>query len=130
MNSNQVQQIIDDRKTYEERVDEFPNLCKVRVDSITDCKEKNDGINLLSTAHGRDDDSSKLSQQILGLLARTKLGVFVIGSLPTDKHFKKIRKAIVAEDAINVEMELICQTHGNVTKVCVCQSKVGTMLIL
>lgn len=118
MNRQQMQQIIDDRKVYGDRVDEFANLCKVRVDFILDFKEKNNGIILLSTTRTKNDDSSKLSQEIQALFSRTKLGVFVIGPLPTDKRFKKIVKAIVAENAINAEMELLCHTHGNVTKVC------------
>lgn len=124
MNCHQMQQIINDRKIYEGHVDEYANLSKVRVDFVTNFEEKNNGIILLSTTQTRDDDSSKLSQEIKTLFSRTKLGIFVVGSLPTDKNLKKIRKAIVAEDAINVEMELLCQTHGNVTKVC-CLIDVG-----
>ncbi|XP_037031769.1 uncharacterized protein LOC119071146 [Bradysia coprophila] len=117
MNCHQMQRIIDDRKIYEDRVDEFTNLCKVRVDFVMNFKEKNNGIVLLSTTQTKDDNSSKLSQEIQNLFSKAKLGVFAIGSLPTDKHLKKIGKAIVAEAAINVEMELFCQTHGNVTTV-------------
>ncbi len=118
MNSQQMQQITDDRKIYADRGDEFMNLCKVPIRCVMDFKEKNNGIILLSMIRTKEDESSRLPGEIQNIFSRTKLGVFVIGSLPTVKHLKKIEKAIVDEEAINVEMELVCQTHGNVTKVC------------
>ncbi|KAG4070493.1 hypothetical protein HA402_005725 [Bradysia odoriphaga] len=117
MDCHQMQRIMDDRKIYEDRVDEFTNLCKVRVDFVMNFKEKNNRIVLLSTTQTKDDHSSKLPQEIQNLFSKVKLGVFAIGALPIDKHLRKIGKAIVAEAAVNVEMELFCQTHGNVTKV-------------
>lgn len=62
MNCQQMQQIIDYRKIYEDRKDEFMNLCKVHIDFVQNFKEKNNGIILLSTTRTRAFD--ELAQEI------------------------------------------------------------------
>lgn len=113
-----MDQILADRSSREDFDIVYQALCKVRVEMLANFKDKNNGIILLSMAASDADDSDRISRQLQFIFARTKLGVYIVGRLPTTKLFQKIRKAILAENAVSDESELVCQTHGNITKVC------------
>lgn len=120
IDSKQMQQILADRSLREGCANEVQQSCKVRIEMLTNFKEKNNGIIVLSMALSDDAnvDVNQISREIHTILARTKLGAYIIGSLPATKLLQKIRKAIQVENAISDELELVCQSHGNKTKVC------------